>query len=814
MTHLNNDQQVEFQTEATRFLELLGKDPDKTWIRCLRQWQKPPGTGADTQHLELKADANAYFITGKGDPANGLTIHDSDITSCPALFVEWDNRPVDWQRNAWKDLGLPEPSIQVHTGGKSIHCYWVLDEPMAPEPWRELITRLINHCGADKSIKNPSRIMRLPGSIYYDKKTGEQIGQCKLIGNSERRYAAADIETCLTQSTLEADDKNVIPAPSKEWAPRSVDEIKDAAAFIPARIAGGDTYEESRNALCGCSGALAQSGVDDPDDAALELLGHLWANAGAGAARQVLDTCTTRNAASFWAIARDNGYELSRFDHQKRNSKKDHLPKTFSELKSQILKMTIAGREDEAMELRAEMKGRFHVNDSQIESKLFKLHTKRETESRVIIPPESLDLSQISGLEWLIEGFVPNNDITLIWGAAGDGKTTAALAASKALLLGTGLLDHPKPTEKGPVLFIASDSGAPPLIAAMQQIGMSELPEITEGQNKQFHLWASDQNQGMTAWAADLRGCVKLLEFVKQKQIKLVVIDSCKAVCSGADLDYTNNQLVTSLLTYFKEVICPHVAVIFLNHDGTAKGASAGAKAWKEIPSIVHCISREKEPDGIEINSRRQWTVTKSRIGAERRFYYQLNNGLIELCPNQEVIGNCLDQVIETLTNAWKNNGVAIMKKQEIISILCKRGGPSKKTVENTLSNAIGKRSSQICRAGWGKYKLAPSVLDLLKSVHTNQEKLPEKVVISEVLVCSRELPSGSLSSSTRSHCKAEKFPMEIDGNTPNPYCGSQYEEILPDGYDEPWDLLPVYQKFSDAEIETIRHQAREFWAT
>ena len=198
MTHLNNDQQVEFQTEATRFLELLGKDPDKTWIRCLRQWQKPPGTGADTQHLELKADANAYFITGKGDPANGLTIHDSDITSCPALFVEWDNRPVDWQRNAWKDLGLPEPSIQVHTGGKSIHCYWVLEEPMVPAEWRGLIKRLISHCGADTANCNPSRVMRLPGSIYHDKKTGAATtNTAKIIHSSDRRYSAAEIEACL-----------------------------------------------------------------------------------------------------------------------------------------------------------------------------------------------------------------------------------------------------------------------------------------------------------------------------------------------------------------------------------------------------------------------------------------------------------------------------------------------------------------------------------------------------------------------------------------------------------------------------------------
>ena len=811
MSHLNNDQQVEFQTEATRFLELLGKDPDKTWIRCLRQHEEQTGTGADTQHLKLKANASAFFVTGNGDPANGRNLEDSDITSCPALFVEWDDgASIEEQLQRWQALELPEPSVMVATGGRSVHCYWVLQEPISAAEWKRITARLIAHCNSDKQCSNPSRVMRLPGSVYYDKKTGKATGQCRILSSAGTRYRAAEVEACLPAPKPA---KPVAAPLSRDWEPRSVDEINAAAAYIPARIVGGGTYEESRNALCGCSAALAQAGVDDPDDAALELLGHLWADAGTGKARQVLDSCTTRNAASFWAIARDNGYELSRFDHQKRNSKKDHLPKTFSELKSQILKMTIAGREDEAMELRAEMKGRFHVNDSHIESKLFKLHTKLETESRVIIPPESLDLSQISGLEWLIEGFVPDNDITLIWGAAGDGKTTAALAASRALLLGTGLLDHPKPTEKGAVLFIASDSGAPPLIAAMQQIGMTELPEITEGQNKQFHLWASDQNQGMTAWAADLRGCVKLLEFVKQKQIKLVVIDSCKAVCSGADLDYTNNQLVTSLLTYFKEVICPHAAVIFLNHDGTGKGASAGAKAWKEIPSIVHCISREKEPDGIEINSRRQWTVTKSRVGAERRFHYQLNNGLIELCPNQEVIGNCLDQVIETLTNAWKNNGVEIMKKQEIISILCKRGGPSKKTVENTLSNAIGKRSSQICRAGYGKYKLAPSVLDLLKSVHTNQEELPEKVVISEVLVCSRELPSGSLSSSTRSHYKAEKFPMEIDGNTPYPYCGSQSEEILPDGCVKPWDLMPAYKKFSDAEIMTIQHQTSEFWA-
>lgn len=43
----------------------------------------------------------------------------------PALFVEWDDKPIEWQLTAWQKLGLPRPSLQVSTGGKSLHTYWV-----------------------------------------------------------------------------------------------------------------------------------------------------------------------------------------------------------------------------------------------------------------------------------------------------------------------------------------------------------------------------------------------------------------------------------------------------------------------------------------------------------------------------------------------------------------------------------------------------------------------------------------------------------------------------------------------------------------
>lgn len=84
-------------------------------------------------------------------------------------------------------------------------------------------------------------------------------------------------------------------------------------------------------------------------------------------------------------------------------------------------------------------------------------------------------------------------------------------------------------------------------------------------------------------------------------------------------------------------------------------------------------------------------------------------------------------------------------------------------------------------------------LLDLLKTVHINQEEFPEKEVISMDLVCSREIPSGTSSSlPTRSNCEAEKFPGKNEGNILNPACSSQSEEILPDENVTPKKLLPV----------------------
>jgi hypothetical protein len=305
--------------EARQFLQVLGKDPAAAWFRSIR-----PGKGANKRRKgadlhgfnpdELAADSAAgdslYVVIGNADTCTGTAIRDADITSLPALFAEWDTGTAAEQQQALDASGLPDPSMLVHTGGKSLHAYWLLDEPISPEQWKLATRRLIAHTGADPQCSNPSRVMRLPGSTYYDKKTGKPTGTASIISAPGTRYALA----ALVEVLPDIDKKKTttkskpVPAPRADFAPRSLDDIQAAAQYIPERVVGGNTYETCRRALCGCAAALDEIGL--PEQQALDLLAAKWPST--EDAQQALNSSTTRNPAAFWAIAKEHGFNTRR----------------------------------------------------------------------------------------------------------------------------------------------------------------------------------------------------------------------------------------------------------------------------------------------------------------------------------------------------------------------------------------------------------------------------------------------------------------------------------------------------------------------
>jgi hypothetical protein len=362
-------------------------------------------------------------------------------------------------------------------------------------------------------------------------------------------------------------------------------------------------------------------------------------------------------------------------------------------------------------------------------------------------------MSQISGMDLLIDGFLPANDLTLLYGKAGSGKTTVALGLVFAVLDGKGFLDHSHPAKPGSVLFIASDSGAAPLKAALQDMGSGDHPALTPRSKHRLFVWAAEPSQGAKAWAADLAGCIRLNNFVEEHGIALVIIDSCKAVCTGAGLDYMDNKLVTALLTYFKEVICPYSTVVWINHDGVERGAAAGAKAWKEIPSAVHQITKD-EQTGL-----RTWHALKMRVGQERRFSYALKDGQFSLVGGEKPVGDCHGLIVAALSRAYEQ-GREHLNKSELREQICTASGPSLKTLDNTLSKGVRAKNPEFTRVDShiGCYRLARRLREALKAQMVGGKEGDQKAVTVWDVETSRQFPAGN-------QWKTEEFPREEVGN-------------------------------------------------
>ena len=431
-----------------------------------------------------------------------------------------------------------------------------------------------------------------------------------------------------------------------------------------------------------------------------------------------------------------NGHQQAAPQQQDNDDPEQPPPLTYRELLALALDAIRQDDEDAEMEIRAEIMARFRRNDGQITAALFRLLSAQMQGAAVDRPAyRSIDLTRVVGIDWLLEGFIPDNDQALLYAPAGAGKTTAALAMAFAVTDGTGFLDHDTRAEAGNALLIASDSGAGPLIRTLAEMGRGDDPALSAATaGNRLHVWAHDPDQGAMAWEASLKGCLKLLEFVQSESIRLVLIDSCKAVTSKADLNYCDNGQVTALLTFCKEVLCQHCAVVWINHEGTGGAEAAGAKAWKEVPSIVHSIelvpvNAEEDGDGRKTRvprmstQLRNWRVRKCRQGTAREFLYQIdeNTGRLVVTASVEVKRDCRAHIVELLCSAFLE-GKPSLSRKAICEELFARFRYSRGTVSNGLTRVTGGRNPEVLRVGSlpGHYRLAPRISDALRDLSSD----------------------------------------------------------------------------------------------
>lgn len=678
--------------QADQFLALLGKDPASARLRAFPHRLNPDSATirARTGPYDLAAASRwqqdgrgVYLVIGNGGD------RDADITSCPAFFIEWDDRPLEWQLEGWREFGLGQPTVTVPTGGKSAHLYWVLTEPIPPDQWIPIQAALIEVTGADPTNRNPSRVMRLPGA-YHLGPDGQATGQTRIHASTGTRYPVEAVQAWIVAAATaqqqsvhqQAASRPGIPLgdlagaiPQGELPPRPPGALREALLQVPPFTHGAGQYQQL-----------------------LGLALRLHVEIGAAEAQQLLaETCcqqitdlacyfgerpTSISPGSVWPYLREHwGIRIARDDlrsrppggplgpqhgpsqDQRGNGPADRMdgpadPPRHEQIQSLLdhlldLHLDPADPWAQQQATRAEL-WNLGVRGEAIDDRLMYALADRwglplkaghtgARRGRSIADP--LD----SPAEDLLPGFLLWRRDHLLFGAGGAGKTIAAAAMGVAIIKGTPFLDQEiAPDRTGRILWIGSDGGegARAMVAEyLEDLGVADDPAIISG----FTIWTAEGSDQVPAWSCSPRGLLELRDELETGGYALVVIDSLKAVLELAGINFGIGPVGT-LMRFMQALVGRHCSLLWLHHPAGGKAAgkglqaAAGSQNINQIPSAVHQLTRVASERG-PVN---EWSVHKLRGSQSREFSYRLTESGFEITQG-EITGNARAAILDCL---------------------------------------------------------------------------------------------------------------------------------------------------------------------
>lgn len=173
---------------VAQFITEITKDWPKTQetglfeIRCLGEHRKPVvqrfslGELNDAVQFAQSMNAaklNVYMVINPIDPEAAINAGkgatDADILRAHYSFADADDQKGI--SGISKLSALLPPNITVITGtvpNMRCHAYWRLAEPCTDmQQWADKQTNIAAQFGTDPSVTNPSRLMRVSGTVSY-----------------------------------------------------------------------------------------------------------------------------------------------------------------------------------------------------------------------------------------------------------------------------------------------------------------------------------------------------------------------------------------------------------------------------------------------------------------------------------------------------------------------------------------------------------------------------------------------------------------------------------------------------------------------
>ena len=111
----------------------------------------------------IKLNGISLNVYCSANPRKDQGTKNEDVILARSLFADCEYTNAIEVRRKCLEIGLPQQTLLVNSG-HGIHTYWRLLEPITDlELWREFQQRLILALDSDGKVKDPARVMRLPG---------------------------------------------------------------------------------------------------------------------------------------------------------------------------------------------------------------------------------------------------------------------------------------------------------------------------------------------------------------------------------------------------------------------------------------------------------------------------------------------------------------------------------------------------------------------------------------------------------------------------------------------------------------------------
>lgn len=191
------------------------------------------------------------------------------------------------------------------------------------------------------------------------------------------------------------------------------------------------------------------------------------------------------------------------------------------------------------------------------------------------------ELSNLAPPEWLIDGIITVNGLSMIWGRSGSLKSFAAL--DKALCIATGMEWHGRPVKKGSVVYLAAE-GARGLAA--RAVGWLK----TRGKNLPEPDFRIIPHSLTLADTADLDA---LIEAIKEIQVSFIVVDTLSRTFGNGNPNQPSDMnAFVAACDRLREATGAHVMVVHHGGKDTEKN-ELGTEALRNASDTVIHIRRK-----------------------------------------------------------------------------------------------------------------------------------------------------------------------------------------------------------------------------